>query len=77
MQLHIPAIKEENASSKEHARVFHQLLGEIDAVSYLAEMFSPSVRLCRTNGNFVRSMLHYPAFPSTLSFYQVRNIFGY
>ena len=32
MQLQIPAIKEESAPSKEHARVLHQLLGEIEAV---------------------------------------------
>jgi len=32
MPLQIPAVKEERAPSKEHARVFHQLLGEIEAV---------------------------------------------
>jgi transcriptional regulator with XRE-family HTH domain len=32
MQLQIPAVKEDSAPSKEHARVFHQLLGEIEAV---------------------------------------------
>jgi len=32
MPLHIPAVKEDSASSKEHARVFHQLLGAIEAV---------------------------------------------
>ncbi|MEO8973642.1 MAG: hypothetical protein ABI406_18790 [Ktedonobacteraceae bacterium] len=32
MQLPIPAMKEDSAPSKEHARVFHQLLGAIEAV---------------------------------------------
>jgi regulator of sigma D len=32
MQLQIPAMKEESAPSKGHARVFHQLLGAIEAV---------------------------------------------
>jgi PAS domain-containing protein len=32
MQLQIPAVKEDRAPSKEHARVLHQLLGEIEAV---------------------------------------------
>jgi len=32
MQLQIPVIKEDNASSKEYARVFHQLLEAIEAV---------------------------------------------
>ncbi len=32
MTLRIPAIKEDSVPSKEHAHVFHQLLGEIEAV---------------------------------------------
>lgn len=32
MSLQLPAIKEDNVSSKDHARVFHQLLGVIEAV---------------------------------------------
>jgi transcriptional regulator with XRE-family HTH domain len=32
MQLQIPAVQEESAPSKEHARVLHQLLGEIEVV---------------------------------------------
>ena len=32
MPLHIPAMKDENVPSQEQARVFHQLLGAIEAV---------------------------------------------
>ncbi len=34
MQLQVPGVKENSASSKEHAHVFHQLLGVIEAVRF-------------------------------------------